>query len=489
MTLPLVPLRSLGLRRRRCRPRRGDSRVVRWRWLELVLVGWRLGAWRRRRRNIDRAGAEQARYLRAARRQGRAPAALHPRSAPAAAEGGGLPAHVPGEADLHPGSGVEQGITDGVYEDGAPIGGFGAGTITWQFDGRFCWGRLDIGSNDQNVDNNAGFFSVPEGRGGRRADKRLDKTAWAGAGDDRPRSFRARGSITSERHSCKAKVEQYSPIIPGDYKKTSYPVGVHRWEITESDRSALRRRRDADREERSRRQWRHGCKPPAMTSAWSPRGGGRRTPRDRASSRSPAGTRRALSSRTSPPTASPLRERARLRRHARQHDGRSLVRAIAFQATVEPGKSAIVPIVLAWDIPVTQAGSGDRWYRAYTRHFGRTGSASWTIAAEALAEHEPWPGRSRTGRRGVLDDPKYPEWLKGALFNELWYYAIGGTYWEAGAASGQPHDPDEDMFTSLGVAHPPVLRDVGRALLPAHGPCSRSGRTSTSRRCGSSATA
>jgi non-lysosomal glucosylceramidase len=55
----------------------------------------------------------------------------------------------------------------------------------------------------------------------------------------------------------------------------------------------------------------------------------------------------------------------------------------------------------------------------------------------------------RDWQSGILDNPKYPSYLKAALFNELYYYFVAGTYWEAGAASGQPDDPSEDMFSSL----------------------------------------
>ena len=34
------------------------------------------------------------------------------------------------------------------YEDGAPIGGFGAGTITWRLNGNFYKIRLDISAGD-----------------------------------------------------------------------------------------------------------------------------------------------------------------------------------------------------------------------------------------------------------------------------------------------------------------------------------------------------
>ncbi|WP_437331059.1 GH116 family glycosyl hydrolase [Sorangium sp. So ce381] len=366
-------------------------------------------------------------------------------------EGGGPPAHVPGEPISIPAQAWSRGITDGVYEDGAPIGGFGAGTITWRFDGRFYKGRLDIGSSDQSVDNNAGFFMYQKAEGGDAQTKRLDKDG-LGQGQATYSSLFPRSWVDyhGAAFPCKAKVEQYSPIIPGDYKKTSYPVGVYRWEITNPT--------GAPCDVAVMLTWKndHGGNGAMVQTSGDDvglvltRGGG--APNAEGQGEFTLASRKApgvvVSYQSADSVAALQSELANDGALANTTGGHSLG-AIAFKATVEPGKSVIVPIVLAWDIPVTQAGSGDRWYRAYTRHFGRTGNASWTIAAEALAEHEPWLWAIQDWQTSVLDDPKYPEWLKGALFNELYYYAVAGTYWEAGAASGQPDDPDEDMFTSL----------------------------------------
>src|SRR5262249_31146163 len=60
--------------------------------------------------------------------------------------------------------------------------------------------------------------------------------------------------------------------------------------------------------------------------------------------------------------------------------GNGALGAIAVKATVQPGATTIVPVVLAWDIPFAKAGTGSSWYREYTRYYGHTGVSSWTIA-------------------------------------------------------------------------------------------------------------
>lgn len=123
--------------------------------------------------------------------------------------------------------------------------------------------------------------------------------------------------------------------------------------------------------------------------------------------------------------------------------------AICVQAKLEPGQILQFPMVLAWDMPIVKGFSENDWYREYTRHYGRTGTNSWSIAKDALNNVDVWEELIDSWQEEILNNTEYPEWLKTSLFNELYYYVVGGTIWEAGAASGQADDPEEDMFGSL----------------------------------------
>jgi non-lysosomal glucosylceramidase len=129
--------------------------------------------------------------------------------------------------------------------------------------------------------------------------------------------------------------------------------------------------------------------------------------------------------------------------------GGDTIGAVSISARLLPGQSASFPIILSWDMPVVEGFTENDWYREYTRYFGRTGTNSWNIAKEALKNASEWEASIDNWQTGILADPAYPDWLKTSLFNELYYYTAGGTVWEAGAASGQPDDPEEDMFSSL----------------------------------------
>ena len=39
-----------------------------------------------------------------------------------------------------------------------------------------------------------------------------------------------------------------------------------------------------------------------------------------------------------------------------------------------------------------------------------------------------------------IDDPRYPDWLICAGFNELYYTQFGGSFWESGLKSGHPEE-------------------------------------------------
>ena len=75
--------------------------------------------------------------------------------------------------------------------------------------------------------------------------------------------------------------------------------------------------------------------------------------------------------------------------------GEAIGAALAATVELEPGESKQVSFVLAWDLPVVEFGSGTRWFKRYTRFFGRGGSNAWAIGAEALAKRTAVVGGDR----------------------------------------------------------------------------------------------
>jgi non-lysosomal glucosylceramidase len=337
-----------------------------------------------------------------------------------------------------------------VYVDGAPIGGLGAGSVTWQFDGAFYHDRLDIGASTRTVDPDAGFFMYQKAGSNAATTARLDKSLGAGQAKYYALFPRAWVDYSASSFPCKVKVEQYTPLLPGDNLHASYPLGIYRWQI-ENPTSApcdvavmLTWKND------------HGGNVATAQTSGSQvglvlgRGNGNATSATQGEfTLASLGSGSVAISYQSAPTAAALQTQFAMNGTLAGTTGNHANGAISFKTTVQPGQRTIVPVVLAWDIPITQQGTGPGWYREYTRHFSRTGLNSWAIVQEALGSYEPWLWTLEDWQNGVIADPKLPTWLLAPLFNELYNYVIAGTTWEAGAASGQADDPNEDMFSSL----------------------------------------
>ena len=105
--------------------------------------------------------------------------------------------------------------------------------------------------------------------------------------------------------------------------------------------------------------------------------------------------------------------------------------AMAIKFTIKPGKTKKIPFILAWDFPITEFAQGVTYYRRYTDFFGRNGKSAWNIIRTALKHSDMWRNSIINWQKPILDNTKLPDWLKMALFNELYLLADGGTLWTA----------------------------------------------------------
>jgi non-lysosomal glucosylceramidase len=117
--------------------------------------------------------------------------------------------------------------------------------------------------------------------------------------------------------------------------------------------------------------------------------------------------------------------------------------ALAATATLAPGERRSVRFALAWDLPMVEFGAGRRWWKRYTRDWGRSGTRAWDLAVHALAEAPTWRRAIEDWQRPIIDDPERPAWYRAALFNELYFLVDGGTFWEAGEVGGPVPAPDD----------------------------------------------
>jgi len=368
-------------------------------------------------------------------------------------------------------------VDDGPYQ-GAPLGGIGAGTIGRTFRGDFARWHLDIGRHRYEP-LPANMFSVFMQKG----NKRVIQALWTEA----PKTFLsawqwhypvAAGTYAAlyprswflydwEEFPARLGVEQFSPVLPHNYKESSYPLAVFLWRAENPSDEPVTLGILFTWQNMLGRGWDQDFLGGHVNQA-------RVEPLDRGRM---VGVvlhdgREQVSEGWQGSFAIAAREeegvrvtyRARFRANSDGRDiwedfaadgaldnvddsrpsgmGEIIAAGIAVTINLQPGERKEVPIVLAWDLPIAQFGSGDQWYRRYTAFFGTSGRNAWAIAREGLQHYAEWRQAIEDWQRPILEDSTRPAWYKTALFNELYFVPDGATAWVTGPV-GTPPDPNK----------------------------------------------
>jgi len=99
--------------------------------------------------------------------------------------------------------------------------------------------------------------------------------------------------------------------------------------------------------------------------------------------------------------------------------------AMAVKALLGPEQTIEIPIVITWDIPVSLD-----YCKYYTKYFGVNGDQAFNIAKELLINYQRNAQKVYAWQNKLLKK-KMPAYVKRMLFNELYYLADGGTLWDA----------------------------------------------------------
>ncbi len=365
-------------------------------------------------------------------------------------------------------------IDDGPVQ-GAPLGGLGAGTFSRTYAGDFARWHVDTGFNIYRTFPTF-MFSVyapqPDGEPVAQAlwtgkpDGMLGAWQWeypVGAGNYFALYPRSWFDYDWDALPVDLSVEQMSPVIPGDYQASSYPVALFTWTAS------------------------NPTDQPASISVMftahnvlDPRGGQVNALRavDTAAGRMVGVEMRrmqpfepregdgslVIAALETPGVSVSYRSRFVANGDGadiwddfaadgmldNSHDespsqtGEVLGAGVTITFDLAPGETLSAPFVFAWDSPVMSFGPGQDWYKRYAAFFGRDGDNAWQIAAEGLARVDEWRDAIEAWQAPILADGTRPLWYKTALFNELYYVADGGTAWEHGQV-GQP-DPGSDYM-------------------------------------------
>lgn len=372
-------------------------------------------------------------------------------------------------------------IDDGFWQ-GAPVGGLGAGTFSRTYRGDFSRWHLKSGVHKyQTIDvNQFSMFQKPEGASEGFAQvlssahpNGRDLGAWnwdypAGAGDYYALYPKSWYDYRSEKFPAHVVLEQFSPILPDNYKETSYPVAVYRWHADNPTNRAvsvsvmlswanmLGWLNSYNHDFSTARN--HGNRNHSMSEPAGAAGTMKGVILDRnrfGPVRDEWDGQFVLAALESPgvevtyqTTFSPQSDGSSVWKSFSKDgtltdsadnwvsSGEPLAAAIAVRFTLKPGEKRTIPMVLAWDLPIVEFGSGRKWYRHYTDFYGTEGTHGWNIARDGLLQSGDWSDAVDAWQAPYVNDASKPLWYRGELFNELYIVADGGSLW------GRPVDSD-----------------------------------------------
>ena len=371
------------------------------------------------------------------------------------------------------------------YWQGSPVGGLGAGTFSQTYRGDFARWHMKAGVHKrqtvfanafamyQKTEGSEGFAQVlsttnPGGGG-------LSAWKWdypVGAGDYYALYPKSGFDYRLDKFPAHVWVEQFSPILPNNYKESSYPVAVYRWHAENLTNKTVTvsvmfswtnmvgwfRGFESDLPHLSygntnRFASEEADQSGAMKGIVFERA--HKMPvEDEASGQMAIAALESPGVEVSYKTAfSPMLSGKSVWDSFSQTGRLSndnttwmsakddIAAAIAITFTLKPGETRVVPMVLAWDFPVVEFGEGRKWYRHYTNFYGTSGQNAWQIAKDGLLNSSAWSDAIDAWQAPYVNDESKPLWYRGMLFNELYIVADGGSFW--GRPVGSPANSPE----------------------------------------------
>ena len=399
----------------------------------------------------------------------------------------------------NPGVTRNAGDIDDGYWQGVPVGGLGAGTFSRSYRGDFARWHIKAGVHKYEpvYANQFAMFQQSEGdatgvaqvlMNGRPQGGELSAWQWnypEGAGDYYALFPKAWFDYKWDRFPAHVTLEQFSPVIPGNYRESSYPVAVYRWHAENPTNKTVT---------------------VSLLFSWTNMAGWFRTfTRDfagtpnqgnfndyRSEQIEDAGTMKgivfdrnrgsaganewdgqfAIAALDSPGVEvsyqttwlasgdgqeiwAPFSKDGRLANDPKSwvSDKEKLAGTIALRFTLRPGEKKIIPMVLAWDFPVVQFGEGRKWYRRYTDFYGTSGRNAWKIARDGLLHATEWSEAIDRWQEPYVNDERKPLWYRGMLFNELYALTDGGTFWGRQAGADPKKEPTFALLECFDYAY------------------------------------
>lgn len=403
----------------------------------------------------------------------------------------GLPLDKPGVTR------VTGNIDDGYWQ-GAPVGGFGSGTFSRSYRGDFARWHIKAGVHKYVpvYSNQFAMFQQSDGEShgtarvlmtGHPSDKTLSTWQWdypVAAGEYAALYPKSWCDYRWNQFPAHVVLEQFSPVLPNNYRESSYPVAVYFWHAENPTGKPVKVSvllswtnmagwfRTFTRDfQGAPNQGNHNEFVQEKVAAGLMKG----IVFDR--NRAGSATREAdgqfaiaaveapgvqVSYQASFPAEgdgkaiwSSFAKDGRLPDNATSwvSDGEKLAGAIAVSFTLLPGEKKFVPMVIAWDFPIVQFGEGREWNRRYTDFYGASGTNAWAIARDGLLHAAEWSAAIDAWQAPYINDESKPLWFRGMLFNELYVLTDGGTFWGRPAQSNRKDPPSFALLECFDYAY------------------------------------
>jgi len=362
-----------------------------------------------------------------------------------------------------------------------PVGGLGTGGFEWTISGNFRYWFLQSGwFVDDTIPADAFHLFIRKGNQKivqtLSADQKTDVLqSWKwrlapGSGDYFALYPKSGFSFEKNKNwPVKIAVVQFSPVIPGNYRETSYPVAIYKWIISNSSKSPV--------EVSIMLTWENmvgweavwpGGNVPETQFVWDKKSQGnfsqfvaegqkkaiiyKRKGADIRRGKALTGTM-AIAAAEIPgkaevsyfldfdPTGDgaevmePFAASGKLptkKEEAKETSAKSqrVASALCLTLKLKPGEKIEVPFVLSWDFPYYEFGKGVKYRKKYTEFFGADGEKAQALAFEALEKYSQWEKAIDSWQQTIISQKNLPGWFKQILFNELYVLSETGI-WEA----------------------------------------------------------
>ena len=402
-------------------------------------------------------------------------------------------------------------IDDGYWQ-GAPVGGFGSGTFSRTYRGDFARWHIKAGAHKYEVSyaNEFAMYQRVEGEPNGTAQvlltdhpKNGELSSWGwnypeGAGEYAALYPKSWYDYKWNKFPAHVVLEQFSPVLPNNYRESSYPIAVYRWHADNpTDRTVV----------------------VSVLLSWTNMSGWFRTfTRDFKGSPNQGnynkfvsepvqnmGTMKGIVFDRNRAGVEPNEWDGQFAIAALQStgvdvtyqttfqaegdgkavwdsfakdgcladnntswvsDGEKLAGGIAIRFTLKPGEKKVIPMVIAWDFPVVQFGQGRKWDRRYTDFYGTSGKNAWKIARDGLLNATSWSKAIDAWQAPYINNESEPLWYRGMLFNEMYTLTDGGSFWGRQVGSNIKTPPSFALLECFDYAYYGTLDVRFYASLP-----------------------